>query len=364
MPVTTSYPGIYIEELPSTSRTIAAAPTSIAVFIGYSHPYRGSVAERRQWGQAIRIFNFTEFERYFGGLYRSDRITNDLPYAVQQFFLNGGSVAYVVGLQPQAGGKDFPNPTGTVDGIVFTGLEPVSADFALAITIDNIQDDKKTADVTVTYGARAESFRRVSLDPASDNYIEKRINGTSALVKVAPFDADAGYGAYSSTKSTTCTLTCAAGGTVYKSTDYTDSFKTDGSLDKVDIFNLMALPGVADAGVLAQALAFCEKKRAFLIVDPPVNASADGMAVDASTSLPKIEDQLAGLPKSTNGAIYFPYLTSIDGLTGKLVELPPSGYVAGIYARTDNNRGVWKAPAGSGSRRRCSTRRASSRAAA
>jgi phage tail sheath protein FI len=133
---------------------------------------------------------------------------------------------------------------------------------------------------------------------------------------------------------------------VYKSTDYTDVFKAEGSLDKVDIFNLMSLPGVADAGVLAQALAFCEKKRAFFVIDPPVNASADGMAVDPATSLPKIEDQIEGLPKSTNGAIYFPYLTSIDSLTGKVVELPPSGYVAGIYARTDNNRGVWKAPAG------------------
>ncbi len=52
------------------------------------------------------------------------------------------------------------------------------------------------------------------------------------------------------------------------------------------------------------------------------------------------------VPKSPNGAFYFPWLNSIDPLTSNTLEIPPSGYVAGIYARTDVNRGVWKAPAG------------------
>lgn len=345
MPVTTTYPGIYIEELPSTTKTIAAAPTSVAVFVGYSHPYRGAVAKKRAWGQAVKIFNFTEYERHFGGLFRSDGISSDLPYAVQQFFLNGGSVAYVVGLQPKVSGADFPKPTGKIDEIAFTGLEPLSPDFALTVTVDNVQEDKKTADVTITYGARAESFRRVSLDSSDENFIEHRLNGVSNLVEVAAATS-AGYKLFTSTATKKATLTCTVSGSVYKATDYTDAFKAEGSLDKVDIFNLMALPGVADPGVLAQALAFCEKKRAFLLMDPPINASADGMQVDPSTTLPKMEDLFDGLPKSPNGAIYFPYLTSIDGLTGKVVDMPPSGYVAGIFARTDNNRGVWKAPAG------------------
>lgn len=344
MPVTTSYPGIYIEELPNASRTIAAAPTSIAVFIGYSHPYRGAVAEGGKWGQAIRIFNFTEYERHFGGLFRNALIPSDLPYAVQQFFLNGGSVAYVVGLEPKLGGATFPKPTGTVKNLVFTGLEPCSADLAFTVTIDNIQDTK-TADVTVTYGTRSESFRKVSLDSANPNFIEKRINGTSTLIEVHPVAG--GYGTYAPTdKKLTCTLAWTGSGAVYSGSDYTATFNADGSLDKVDIFNLMVIPGVSDPGVLAQALAFCEKKRAFLIMDPPVNASADGFQVSPSETLPKMEDLIEGLPRSMNGAVYFPYVTSIDSLTGKVVELPPSGHVAGIFARTDNNRGVWKAPAG------------------
>jgi phage tail sheath protein FI len=51
-------------------------------------------------------------------------------------------------------------------------------------------------------------------------------------------------------------------------------------------------------------------------------------------------------PRSQNGAIYFPYIQSNDPNSGAPVNLPPSGTVAGIFARTDSNRGVWKAPAG------------------
>jgi hypothetical protein len=53
------------------------------------------------------------------------------------------------------------------------------------------------------------------------------------------------------------------------------------------------------------------------------------------------------VPKSVpNGALYFPYVNTIDPVTAQPLPLPPSGYVAGVYARTDNDRGVWKAPAG------------------
>ena len=60
----------------------------------------------------------------------------------------------------------------------------------------------------------------------------------------------------------------------------------------------------------------------------------------------KIADLIGVFPTSTNGALYFPYIRSNDPLTGQTIELPPSGSVAGIFARIDANRGVWKAPAG------------------
>jgi len=363
MPVTPTYPGIYVQELPSSAHTITAAPTSIAVFIGYAHPYRGTCAEQGQWGQATRVFNFTEYEREFGGLFQSDLIDSSLPYAVQQFFLNGGSIAYVVGLQPELhtvppaapATTPYPTATGAIANLVFTALEPVSTGFPMAVSVDNVSADMLTADITVSYGARTESFRRVSLDPGAPtpnpNFIDTRLNGVSALVTVAPSGGPGSpYGTLGATSSQSCAPAYPAGAftgkVVFASPDFTGTFADDGSLDKVDIFNLLIIPGVADPGVLAQALAFCEKKRAFLIMDPPINASADGFDVTPSVSLPKIEDLVASLPKSTNGALYFPYLKSIDSLTGNPLNLAPGGYVAGVYARTDNNRGVWKAPAG------------------
>ena len=90
-----SYPGIYIQELPSNSHAIVPAPTSIAAFIGYSHPYKTA-----SFNVAQQIFSFSDYETYFGGLFSSGLVDASLARAVYQFFLNGGSNAYVVGLQP------------------------------------------------------------------------------------------------------------------------------------------------------------------------------------------------------------------------------------------------------------------------
>lgn len=357
MPVTLSYPGLYIEELPSSAHTITAAPTSIAVFIGYTHPFK-----TLKFGEAVRVFNYTDYERNFGGLYASGLVDNFVAYAVQQFFLNGGSDAYVIGVQPKLhpSGTDLPRPFGDIGSIRFTGREPVGDGHLMAVSVSNPNATNDVADLTITYGSRAETFRNVSLNPligTKDNpdYIETRINGplingapgpgVSSLVRVSKVPPAVAYGTYPASPGNQANIveTPPIGGGVFVTNypDFASVFATDSSLDKVDIFNLMVIPGVSDAGVLSQALAFCEKKRAFLIVDPPVNDSADGAG-----GLDKIEDHVDDLPKSTNGALYFPYLTSVDTLSGDPIELPPSGYVAGIYARTDNNRGVWKAPAG------------------
>lgn len=357
MPVTTSYPGIYIEELPSAAHTITAAPTSVAVFVGYTHPFKTAT-----FGKAIQIFNFTDYERWFGGLYVNSRLDNSVAYAVNQFFLNGGSVAYVVGLQPslwKAGSLlgPFPAATATIGtaNLKFTALEPVEDTRPMMVLITNVLTSVKKpataqmADIQVSFGTRVETFRGVDLgfDPITDKddpgFIENRFNKASTLVRVSPsgsygltFPAPA-----SPPVATTLTVTLDPAATTFSASDFAPVFQQDSSLDKVDIFNLLVLPGIADSGIWSQALAFCERKRAFLIMDPPPGRSADGFA-----GLPLVQDDVDTLPKSPNGAIYFPYLQSLDPLTGDAISLPPSGSVAGIYARTDNARGVWKAPAG------------------
>jgi hypothetical protein len=372
MPVTVSYPGVYIEELPSSTHTITAAPTSVTVFIGYTHPFKTFA-----FNKAIELFSFSDFEREFGGLFTSGVFDTQLAYAVNQFFLNGGSDAYVVGLAPRYydasappniltpnqvlnPGQDlssvdptqFMNPSTRFGAtgqpaLVFYSLEPTDR-VPMHVTLTPRNSAGTIADVTIAYGPRSEMYRNVNLTSADPAWIAKRINGISSLVLVGP---DAANGFPTAFPLSTITQTMDAKiplalNSTFNPEDFTAAFEADSDLDKVSIFNLLVLPGIADNGILSAGLAFCEQKQAFLIMDPPAQAAADL----SSSPLPAIDDGSPSLldlvPRSINGALYFPYLNSQDPLTGQPRELPPGGFVAGIFAREDTNRGVWKAPAG------------------
>jgi phage tail sheath protein FI len=116
-------------------------------------------------------------------------------------------------------------------------------------------------------------------------------------------------------------------------------------LDRVDIFNLLCVPGETDAPNLALLQAYCVQKRAFLIVDSPQNTTIANMIQSGPVgSTPgSITDQSIAI----NSALYFPWIEAPDPLTsGRSRLFPPCGFVAGLYAATDAARGVWKAPAG------------------
>ncbi|MEK6676300.1 MAG: phage tail sheath subtilisin-like domain-containing protein [Planctomycetota bacterium] len=357
MPVTVSYPGLYLEELASNARSIVAAPTSVAVFVGYTHPFKTLVFDK-----PIRLFSFTDYERAFGGVYVSSILDANVAHAVNLFFQNGGSDAYVVGLRPKyqvpgvtpavvniAAPTSTLTTTGTGTGIVFTGLEPTDdPGIALSVTLSNIVASTSggaldTADYVISYGTKIETFRGVKLGTAG---FDQSINAISTLIRVGP--GTGGYGtAFVAATTVTITLTqtvptsVPAGlTTTFSAADFTGVFQTEKPLDKVDVFNLLLVPGISHSGILSAALAFAERKQAFVIMDPPIGASPD------SNSSASVKTQFLTLPKSTNGAIYFPYLKSSHPVSGSTVELPPGGFVAGIFARTDTRRGVWKAPAG------------------
>jgi phage tail sheath protein FI len=400
MPVTTSYPGIYIQELPSSAHTITAAPTNIAVFIGYTHPLKTS---QQIAGIPQQIFGFTDYERAFGGYLRSTLYSSetgffaDMATAVNQFFLNGGTEAYVVGLLPE----NLPSaPILTYGTVVFTAIEVTDATFQLSIsvtlntpTVASPPASSITADVVVTYGPSleasaggallpgtvTETYRRVSLtrkaaDGTPDpNFIERRIgtaadptlgtpaNFVSKLVTVSAGPSPAWPATITAPQPEYfLPLFPAAVTNIFNPNDYTSVMAQDSPLDKLDVFNLMVLPGVAanpafpgGITVLSEALAFCERKLAFLIMDPPQTATADSTSTLAFPANP-IANLITFIPKSANGALYFPYLQSPDPLTGSATnpvtgtvnEIPPAATVAGIFAATDVARGVWKAPAG------------------
>ena len=126
------------------------------------------------------------------------------------------------------------------------------------------------------------------------------------------------------------------------------------ALEKVDIFNLLCIPDAtrASAGnpsvldtavdpnsIYSAAIALCDSKRAFLLLDCPPYVNTVSAAVDWKTSGLTVVDE--------NGAAFFPRLRLPDPLNSfQLRTFAPCGVVAGLYARIDATRGVWKAPAG------------------
>jgi len=376
--VTPTYPGIYIQELPSTSHSVTAAPTAVTVFVGYTNPFWLAAPEATPppFGQATEVQSFAEYAALFGGFFSCPWLTDYVGHAVYQFFLNGGSDAYIVGIETKAveaptaslmasgttGAGGTGGSTGT--GFTFTALQPTGTPASgstpaqgmpMTVALSNVittaaSDD--TADVTIVYGTTVETYRRLPITS-----LVSTINSQSQLANVAAPGSPTSYSGLP-TQQTPFTYATAptSGTTVFKESDFTAVFAANGSLDKVAIFNLMVLPGVSDATVLAAALSFSEGKKAFLIMDPPVNGVADTLAAE----LPGVPSGAAPIatiwnggdtstpapPVSPNGAIYFPYLQFSDPVTGDATTSPPSGFVAGIFAAEDSNRGVWKSPAG------------------
>jgi len=111
------------------------------------------------------------------------------------------------------------------------------------------------------------------------------------------------------------------------------------ALDAIDLFNVLVLPGLTAPAVMRDAISYCEKRRAFAVLDPPAKAVTPAQI--------RAWVEQSKLPPSANAAIYYPRIEVASPTKGGATRsLGPGGAVAGIYARTDLSRGVWKAPAG------------------
>jgi phage tail sheath protein FI len=114
-----------------------------------------------------------------------------------------------------------------------------------------------------------------------------------------------------------------------------------GALDTITDVSLLAVPGECTADIVSAGMAYCAARPLqdlFFLGE----TGRDHVDVDAAKRF------VASIATPNSyGAVYFPWLTATDpGGAAEPVLLPPSGYVAGLYARTDAARGVWKAPAG------------------
>lgn len=455
MPLQATYPGVYVQLIPSGVRTIMGVSTSIAAFI--------DCFKRGPMNQAVQIFSFGDFERIFGGLYEM----SEASFAIQQFFLNGGSQAWVV----RVAGKGSKAASVSIDTNV---LEATAVNDGAWGNFIRLGIDHDTSDPTKLFNlrvteyrsngtpARQELYRNLSMTAADGNFVDKvvndpntgsalvrvkatgsalpatngtlsgvvtkpatftasasklkvllSVNGSTAAVgnatlrlgtvntvadialnledairKVSPSNpllagatvtaikdrllvrAGAGNGTAilsfanataADTTATTLKLTTDAVNNVQEyilsggadSSVLPDASAIIGSLisksgiyalEDADLFNILCLPITATTAeaeydsVYTPALDYCEKRRAFFIIDTPVGI----------TTVPGIKNWLA-LKNLThkNSALYFPRVQIPNLLDGsRLRSVGASGTVAGLYARTDSSRGVWKAPAG------------------
>lgn len=350
MPVTPTYPGVYIEELPSGVRTITGVATSVTAFIG--------AASQGPTDRAVLISSFSDFERQFGGLW----VKSTLGYMVQQFFLNGGSTAIIVRVVPG---------NATAAEVTASGLELVATSkgawmngIKVLIDLNTREDenDNTLFNLTIASGngekglTALETFRNLSADPDSSRYVKEVLEQGSSYVALKPSAAipDSRPTATPASNATEIdalpTFSAGDNGSGLNYANYDNSTEQTGlsALDKVDIFNLLCVapnvPGesvVGDGtGFLTTALKYCEKRRAMLIIDPPSSWTTPAkVAADFGA--------ISGLTPSKNAVIYYPQVVLADPLKeNRLTAFPPSGMMAGVMSRTDTQRGVWKAPAG------------------
>ncbi|MEU9167421.1 phage tail sheath subtilisin-like domain-containing protein [Streptomyces sp. NPDC048420] len=346
--VTTSYPGVYIQELDSGVRAITGVSTSITAFVGRAR--RGPVDSPTSVG------DFGEYVRRFGDLWDE----SPMGHAVAQFFANGGSEALIVRVhRPSPSNTDGDRTAADVPADGGTPLRLVAATPGtwgrqVRAVVPSHPADNTAFHLTLLEVSAANprqvvhEERFLNLTTAKDDprYVGGILAAQSRLAAVdttAPHPADR--------PRTTQEPIAFTGGddgrriTPAQVSDPGLQAERKGiyALDGADLFNLLCIPPFApdvdpDQATWDNAAEYCADRRAMLIVDPP-KGWTDPLGVPAA--LPSL------MTRSANAAVYYPRIRVADPLReNRLGTFVPCGAVAGVIARTDATRGVWKAPAG------------------
>jgi phage tail sheath protein FI len=357
MPVSPTYPGVYIEEIPSGVRTITGVATSITAFAGWAPKGPTELPEL--------ILSWADFDRKFGGLVAESY----LGHAVSQFFANGGQKAYIIRLAA----ADAKASEATLDGklkVTARNAGDWGDDYAIVtkqrqddktrfqLKVARIKDHANGSDIDIPKGVFVEVFEDLSMDSSDRRFVEGVLKSESSLVTaqvlggatdppadtVIPPKGDPKEGVIPDGAK----LTGGKPGAVLSpGAGLETALAVPGGpgglllLDRIDLFNLLCVPGLTDAAKLGDLQKFCRDRRAFLIADCGSDANFDKLsqASGPDSNLTKAD--------AINAAFYFPWISAPDPLQqNRPKDFPPCGFVAGLYARTDTNRGVWKAPAG------------------
>ncbi len=388
------HPGVYVQELPSAVQPIQGVSTSTAAFIGRADkgPIPGTILPNGRMAQPVMVTSFTDYQRQFGG-FRQDSF---LSYAVQGFFQNGGHRLYIVRIVAAAPATSPPSspPGGFARRATSPGFFPMPVSalnegswgnaISLAIRPSSNPDpsnfkllvyyDPGTGPAVVeTYDPvtfqGSPSLQASAANPADD--VAVVVNSRSEYVAitgpVATRPADLGLDANG--QPIRAALINGSDGPAPQSSDFIGAPARDNTvtgtglyaLDKITDVSLIAIPGQGDVATVNRGINYCKRERplsdCFFIGDMGTvvggvpAARRDGAAVTVRTIADAVGFVTPPLDRSAGdfGAIYYPWIWSADPVgrgSNPKILLPPSGFMAGVYARIDNSRGVFKAPAG------------------
>lgn len=355
-------PGVYIEELPSGSRPIEGVPTSIACFIGYT--------ERGPMTTPTLIGSWDDYERSFGGLRRETTLVpgaaaplgDPMGHAVSAIFLNGGSRAYIVRLATEAGPATAEIDDGTVLLTATAANEGTWGDGLVLRLTPRVEGGATVFDARV--GRLDAAGRLVVLEQLGSvvpetglpNSIGPMIGAASRLLRVeVPAGREAALRAHLQAAAGATDVTLAGGdnGTAPGQDEFEDAFA---ALARVRDANILLLPGqswsaTGGRALLELAIGHCEAMRnRMLLIDLP-----PGQELDNESEVNDLD-----LPTSTYAVSYYPWPllanpfhskdpnpdTGAGPAEPRTVLVSPGALAAGLWAKTDARRGVWKAPAG------------------
>ncbi len=373
MPSTLTYPGVYIEEIPSGVHAITGVATSITAFVGRALRGPTDVDEDSPF---TTINSYGDFERTFGGLW----LGSALGFAVRDFFLNGGSQALIVRCyRPDGGAAD--RATMSINGLDLEAASPGAWGNQLRVRIDH-----DTRPLLPTEAANSlfnlsvkdvgtgtiEIFRNVSITAGHPRRVDTVLRNESQLLRATTVpnaipNPHAAIGAGENpdpfSDDFPARYEVVAGGDEgsdglpLRRDEISDpALEADKhgmyALLNADLFNLLCIPPHklssdpdatapvdVESQLIDEAAGFCLAHRAFFIVDPPYGSTLSGAGAIATFQ--------SGLTATNHSALYFPTLWQTNSLhDNQFEEFAPCGAVTGVMARTDSDRGVWKAPAG------------------
>lgn len=360
------HPGVYIEEIERGPRPIEGVPTSTAAILGETE--RGPIKPRL-------VTSYKEYERTFGRVFDRDKY---LPYAVNGFFENGGRRMYICRLVgenatsatldagdfviraagPGAWGQHVwanigPSTTKAKDGnpvgfrvrlAYFGADQPIFDPFtqegrlkrpqpSLIEDFDDLVVDEKSPDY---YGKRMPFIDQTKVGDTNEGP-ESSVLGI--LVRKAGAQKDAMPAPVSAVLSQDGTDDGPLDSADYEGRPLANRTQEQGlsalELDPYREVSLVYAPA-ADDSVVQKVIAHCENMRFRFAVIDSRKAEANAADLDPRTKLPT---------DTSYAAFYYPWIAISDPITGARKIVPPGGYVLGVFARTDVERGVFKAPA-------------------